>query len=280
MKPRDAEALYHQYHNLIARLIKDEYSRFTYVDGSKTVTDDIRVADLESYIQYQFVKLVKEYDVHSPVDFPGYIKSKLTLRTKHSFVKSYFKHQARELYTETGDDEEEFGHLQDTTNSEPDFSYITEQAIDKIKPTELERKVIYLWSTYSDKDSQVYDLLYKEDNDFTLSKTAFLELTKDLRARLKNNITRVNLSVDTNNTLSLRAVEKSSYSSFITSLILSLLKDAKNEKVAGSQKPLNTEKSQIINRTNTLLKGRLKALGLPYDKAYADQVKRLYHDYH
>ena len=55
--------------------------------------------ELQSYIDEQFVKLVKEYDITSNVDFPGYIKIKLEQRVKGVFRKNKMRDNDREFLT-------------------------------------------------------------------------------------------------------------------------------------------------------------------------------------
>ena len=94
MRPRDTDELYEKYDKFLDKLLKEELSRFSYKDPitGRVVYDKAKVDDLKSYIDYQFVKLVNEYDPNSAVDFPGYIKSKLPLRVRHSYLKRYFSH--------------------------------------------------------------------------------------------------------------------------------------------------------------------------------------------
>lgn len=97
MKPREVEQLYKQYSKLRHKIVRDEMSRFTYRDSEtgRVVYDKAQVDDLKSYVDYQFVKLTKEYNPNSGVDFPGYIKSKLKLRTAHSYIKRKYDHYYR-----------------------------------------------------------------------------------------------------------------------------------------------------------------------------------------
>src|SRR5690606_39735877 len=59
--------------------------------------DDATRRELRSYIDEQFVKLVKEYDINNPVDFPGYIDKKLKLRVKQTFIKNQFRSEERRV---------------------------------------------------------------------------------------------------------------------------------------------------------------------------------------
>lgn len=59
-----------------------------YKDVASWLGNDVDKEDLTSFINEHFVRLVKEYDPTTNVDFPGYIKKMLTLRAKHSFTST------------------------------------------------------------------------------------------------------------------------------------------------------------------------------------------------
>lgn len=59
-----------------------------YKDVASWLGNEVDKEDLTSFINEHFVRLVKEYDPTSNVDFPGYIKKMLTLRAKHSFTST------------------------------------------------------------------------------------------------------------------------------------------------------------------------------------------------
>lgn len=84
---RDVDRLFLEYTNLRMYLYNTYRSNFTNYETQQ---------ELLSYINEQFVKLTKEYDIHGPVDFPGYIKTKLTLRVRQVFVNNHFRDKARE----------------------------------------------------------------------------------------------------------------------------------------------------------------------------------------
>lgn len=88
--PRDVDRLFLEYTNLRMQLY-NTYKR--YFQNEETQDE------LMSYINEQFVKLTKEYDIHGPVDFPGYIKKKLTMRVQRVFVKNQFRDRSRETLT-------------------------------------------------------------------------------------------------------------------------------------------------------------------------------------
>lgn len=84
---RDYDRLLLEYTNLRRKLYNQHKDAFN---------DSYMQDELKSYIDEQFVKLVKEYEINAPVDFPGYIKKKLGLRVSKSFMKSKFRDMARE----------------------------------------------------------------------------------------------------------------------------------------------------------------------------------------
>lgn len=85
---RDIDKLLNKYKNLRWSL----YHKYAGI-----LSNDVEREDLREYIDEQFIKLVKEYDIHSKVDFPGYIKAKLTLRVRNSYIKKNKKYKSTEL---------------------------------------------------------------------------------------------------------------------------------------------------------------------------------------
>lgn len=161
IKPRDVDALFVQYKNLINHIYQQEASRFVYGSGSGKYIDKMKQDDLYGYIVSEFVKLVKEYDAHSPVDFPLYIKEKLTLRTKHSYLKKLFKDWDREaLGTESYDVETMFEESLD----EQDFKtqYDDSPLIDGLANTPLEKLVLTLWIERDANNSEIVDIVTKK----------------------------------------------------------------------------------------------------------------------
>lgn len=85
---RDIDKLLNKYKNLRWSL----YHKYAGILSNEAEREDLR-----EYIDEQFIKLVKEYDIHSKVDFPGYIKAKLTLRVRNSYIKKNKKYKSTEL---------------------------------------------------------------------------------------------------------------------------------------------------------------------------------------
>lgn len=158
IKPRDVEALFKQYKNLINHIYTQESSRFVYGSGTNKHVDKMKQDDLYGYIVSEFVKLVKEYDAHSPVDFPLYIKEKLILRTKHSYLKKLFKDWDREaLGTESYDVETLF----EESLNEQDFKtkYDDSPLIDGLAKTPLDKLVLSLWIDKGAKNAEIVDIV-------------------------------------------------------------------------------------------------------------------------
>jgi len=85
---RDIDKLLEKYKNLRWAL----YHKYAGI-----LSNDAEREELREYIDEQFIKLVKEYDIRSKVDFPGYIKAKLTLRVRNSYIKKNQKYKNTEL---------------------------------------------------------------------------------------------------------------------------------------------------------------------------------------
>lgn len=199
MKPRDVEALYKQYSKLRHKLLRDEKSRFAYKDSltGKVVYDKAKVDDLKSYIDYQFIKLVKEYDPNSPVDFPAYITTKLKLRTKHSYIKRYFSH-----YYKTHDMNKDNDKLvSETLHDESLLNWQSEQEdsimtkISKLDLSDIEKDIIDVLAQAPEvnpnsvtvpiynSNKVVYQLLKNKYPQYT--KKEFMNILANLRTRLQ-----------------------------------------------------------------------------------------------
>lgn len=134
---RDPDRLYAEYTNLRKKIFSTYRGSFN---------NEATRRELSSYIDEQFIRLVKEYDINSPVDFPGYIKAKLNLRVK-SYVESQFKDKGRERLTTEEDEiermlESEDGYLGELSVDDLDLrDYVFEGA----DFSNLEVDIINLW---------------------------------------------------------------------------------------------------------------------------------------
>lgn len=150
---RDADRLLNEYTNLRKKL----YSTY-----SGSFSDQATREELRSYIDEQFVKLVKEYDINSPVDFPGYIDKKLKLRVKQTFVKNQYRDKGREKLLSREDgidillDEQEYDELQ-----EEDMTILNDifSGVDFSEP---ETFIIKSWLTSPVTDARLTQQVSKE----------------------------------------------------------------------------------------------------------------------
>lgn len=190
IKPRDVEALFKQYKNLINHIYTQESSRFVYGSGTNRYADKMKQDDLYGYIVSEFVKLVKEYDAHSPVDFPLYIKEKLTLRTKHSYLKKLFKDWDREAL---GAKETSVEDMFEDSLNETDFKtkYDDSPLIDGLATTPLEKLVVNLWIEKGASNSEIIELVTKHYPDITKKEIETI-ITK-LKASTLNRAKELNL---------------------------------------------------------------------------------------
>lgn len=189
--PRDLSTMYKQYKHLREHIGKKEYERFIYHYANHTVVDKAKIDDLDSYINYEFIKLVQEYDPTSPVDFPGYIKSKLTLRTKHSYLKSYFKHMYRESLTSTGTFSKEYENLpvpESLTELPPElYSKLTDNSL-----SALDRLIIECWSEGL-INKQIYAIA-RNRRLFKQSRRKFYSYMDNLKQTLRSTLKESNIS--------------------------------------------------------------------------------------
>lgn len=197
MYKRDTEKLYRQYINLINGIFKDQKKKFSYgsdFNNSKMLIDDDdpRAADLRSYIDEQFVKLVQEYHIHSVVDFPGYIKNMLGLRTKHTYIKGYFRYVNREIpATENPNDDEltpiqAKGHWDEYLPVENIYGFIMSLGIDLKELSELDWCIILSWSLGLTRSKDIVDNITYDDNKYTST-----QITKEvavLRKKLSGHL--------------------------------------------------------------------------------------------
>lgn len=157
MLPREVDKLFFQYSKLRKKIVRDEMSRFTYRDNEsgRWVYDKAQLDDLKSYVDYQFVKLTKEYDPNSGVDFPGYIKSKLKLRTAHSYIKSKYDHYYRthDLHKDNNKLAETTLYMQSLEDWDFDQHSDVMEKIAKLDLEPIEKDIISAWLQPPEVDS-------------------------------------------------------------------------------------------------------------------------------
>ncbi|QZA69635.1 RNA polymerase sigma factor [Bacillus phage 035JT004] len=131
---RDVDKLMHQYRNLRMSV----YNQF-----KDCLPDPVSREELKSYIDEQFVRLVKEYDINGPVDFPGYIKTKLTYRVKHSYIKGEYRDRHRVFVTKNDFDVSTLIERTPSLDEELDYYEVLEYTLHDVNLTNLEKEVLF-----------------------------------------------------------------------------------------------------------------------------------------
>lgn len=131
---RDVDKLLHQYKNL-RNSIYNQYKTY--------LADPISRDELKSYIDEQFIRLVKEYDIGSDVDFPGYIKIKLTYRVKNSYIKSVFRDSQRVFVTRNAFDVSNLLEQNPSNDEELDYYETLEFALKGVELDDMEKQVLF-----------------------------------------------------------------------------------------------------------------------------------------
>jgi len=131
---RDVDKLLHQYKNL-RNSIYNQYKTY--------LADPISRDELKSYIDEQFIRLVKEYDIGSDVDFPGYIKIKLNYRVKNSYIKSVFRDSQRVFVTRNAFDVSNLLEQTPSNDEELDYYAALEYALKGVELDDMEKQVLF-----------------------------------------------------------------------------------------------------------------------------------------
>lgn len=127
---RDIDKLMHNYRNLRYSL----YYRY-----SNHMDNYVKKEELLEYINEQFIKLVKEYNIHSEVDFPYYIKSKLTMRVRNSYVK---KNKDRDANVVFGNDNDTLETIIESKGSELGMSDLVTYLFEGVEFTDIENELL------------------------------------------------------------------------------------------------------------------------------------------
>jgi hypothetical protein len=131
---RDTDKLFHQYRNL-------RVSVFNSYKGY--LPDRASQEELMSYIDEQFVKLIKEYDLQSPVDFPGYVKNKLENRVKHSFVRAEYRNRQRIFIPRNDFDVTNLMERNPLADEQLDYYETLQYVLQDVKMTHMERDMLF-----------------------------------------------------------------------------------------------------------------------------------------
>lgn len=131
---RDVDKLMHQYENL--RLsVYGQYKGY--------LPDYITQQEFKSYIDEQFVRLVKEFDINGPIDFPGYVKTKLTYRVR-SYISGEYRDRQRVFVTRNDFDVTNLMERDPSNDEELDYYEALEYALSGVTLDNVERGILYL----------------------------------------------------------------------------------------------------------------------------------------
>lgn len=171
---RDADKLFVQYENLRKNAFYKYKDRFS---------DNATQQELKSYIDEQFITLVKEYDINSKVDFPGYIKTKLYARVSQSFVRSRHKDNSREMLE--GKDYQ-IQEMLEGQGTHLDYSteLLLEDIFAKVSLSDMENTIIDLWL------EQQVDIVIKEaiQDTYKVTPKEVDTTMEELRGYIKDNL--------------------------------------------------------------------------------------------
>ena len=175
---RDVDKLMHQYKNL-RMSIYNQYKDY--------LPDPVTQAELRSYIDEQFVRLVKEYDINGPVDFPGYIKTKLNYRVKHSYIKGEYRDRQRVFVPKNDFDVSNLIERNPFKDEELDYYAALEFALRGVKLTDLEKEVL-LYILQEMTESDIERRIKKNHPDKRISSSTIRETTKKMQTFLKTKL--------------------------------------------------------------------------------------------
>lgn len=131
--PRDIDALFVQYANLRNKV---------YSDYSSMYNDQATKEELRSYIDEEFIKLCKEYEINGEVDFPYYIKHKLIARVRGTFNSSVIRMRTREPLGATEGEVENMLDDNISVYDTIDYQELVSSIIEGVELTPLEQDVL------------------------------------------------------------------------------------------------------------------------------------------
>lgn len=175
--PRDVDRLYHKYSNLRYKVYNTHKDSFNSEASRK---------DLKSYIDEQFIKLTKEYDINGEVDFPGYIKKALNLRVRHSYVKGRFRDTARERLGTQDNEVELLLGIDDSSQADIEDAELIESLLSKANFSEIELAVFQQLIQGTVRDARIITEL---SENYGVSKKAVKDAIKNVREFVLINLT-------------------------------------------------------------------------------------------
>jgi hypothetical protein len=175
---RDVDKLMHQYRNLRLSVF-NQYKDY--------LPDPVSQDELKSYIDEQFVRLVKEYDINGPVDFPGYIKTKLNYRVKHSYIKGEYRDRQRVFVPKNDFDVSNLIERSPSRDEELDYYEVLEFALHDIKLSELEKEVLF-YMLQEMTDAQIERKIKANHPNEKISSATIRETLKHMQSFLKDRL--------------------------------------------------------------------------------------------
>jgi hypothetical protein len=175
---RDVDKLMHQYRNLRIS-VWNQYKDY--------LPDPVSQDELMSYINEQFVRLVKEYDINGPVDFPGYIKTKLNYRVKHSYIKGEYRDRQRVFVPKNDFDVSNLIERSPSRDEELDYYEVLEYALHDTDLTELEKEVLF-YMLQEMTDAQVERKVKANHPNERISSATIRDTLKHMQSFLKTRL--------------------------------------------------------------------------------------------
>mgnify|MGYP000987244862 CR=1 FL=1 len=165
----DVDTLFQQYRNLRWKVYRT-YETMLHNPNDKK--------DLKSYIDEQFIRLCKEYDINGEVDFAGYIKTMLNTRVHHVFIANHFRDKQRE---NLGSTEVEVQELYDSEelllSSDSELVDLILDISKKEQLSKLKLEIISMMASGSyESDKKIAKVLSKKYE--TTTRTIYKEITQ------------------------------------------------------------------------------------------------------
>lgn len=175
---RDVDKLMHQYTHLRLSIYK-QYKDY--------LPDPVSQEELKSYIDEQFVRLVKEYDINGPVDFPGYIKTKMTYRVKHSYIRGEYRDRQRVFVPRNDFDVSNLIDNNPMKDEELDYYEALEYALHDVELNDVEKDILF-YILQEKNDSQIERLVRKKYPKNKVSSSYIHESIKHMQEFLRDRL--------------------------------------------------------------------------------------------
>lgn len=173
---RDVDRLFVEYANLRNKLYHKYKVNFN---------NEATRKELKSYIDEQFVKLVKEYDINNPVDFPGYVKKKLYARVSQAFVRGKQRVYGREILTsEENAIEETTEDINLNIHSDLEMQDLLSYIFKNVTLSDCEKDIVRGWLNY-ESDTSLKDQL---STKYNINPSDVASDIKQLKILVKNKI--------------------------------------------------------------------------------------------